>query len=927
MLPLTRRVTALSSVLYVLLLVVAVEAFWNKSPVRWWVAVPVGVYLLGSAALWSRRHPLWQRFDLGSKATVSFFLLLGLLAVTVWLPGGLTEGLRVLTLSTSTILSLVTAAAIAISGAVLFRVSYPHAAVRWTIAAFVAYGVMAFLWGVYTGTPFSALFRGESFWTWLPRWLQGAFVGGLIVVPSAMLVQIAARFQWIRLGGSRDWGLRRATTLALAFAMSAAAVASPTGSATTFGPISRRGPGTKPHSLEALKRPAPSAFDLVHVDPAHFAAALGSDPAKIFAFVRDSIAFEAYPGILRGPRGTLLAMAGNSADRALLLASLLERAGHRVRFVRGTLPEREAKAIVSSMWATRPQPARRQATGDPLPALQAALGTLADAVRRDYALIGDHLKQANVAIPRQSGPSLASLVSEAQVHYWLQWQRDGSWVDIDPSFGDAVVGQAHARRETTFDRLPEELFHRVTLRLRVEEYAVMLQGEADVKPTIREVLTYTAKAADLSGVDVVLAHEPENWKGPAANLQDALSSAIESTGRVKPILVVGDRVIVGDQPFQQKLPTNKGIGGVSSQLGGKGSRTPLPIATAAWLDLEFMSPDGRKVSIVRDIFDMVGKARRAAGRTLSAQEVRVRTEADTAFDIAESIFDLLFTTGRVDAAHLSSFANLRPADRKNPDVRALLLGINIAFTATSDLVLNRLGAPQTLAVRVYPDSPRVQIVELYSKAGAERLSLDLRRDYARVVAVGPDQKSVFFARVLRGVLNGTLERILLEYVTARSGAGAFPWHTVMSTSVIFERARGERVPLVLLRDENGLKNLEGNVPDEALVRLRESVAQGHVAITPTRAINIGGINRLAWWLVNPASGDTIAVTDDGLHAEHVMVVNEEKKGVAWVSRGGTLQVATYTTIEEFAWRIGILLQAHYEIVERLPPPWNDLLPW
>jgi hypothetical protein len=100
-----------------------------------------------------------------------------------------------------------------------------------------------------------------------------------------------------------------------------------------------------------------------------------------------------------------------------------------------------------------------------------------------------------------------------------------------------------------------------------------------------------------------------------------------------------------------------------------------------------------------------------------------------------------------------------------------------------------------------------------------------------------------------------------------------------------------------------------------------------VAITPTRTINIGGVNRFAWWLLNPVSGDTVAVTDDGLHGEHVMVVNEQKKGVAWVSRGGTLQVATYTTIREFAWKIGTLLHSGFEIVERLPRPWNDLLPW
>lgn len=75
-------------------------------------------------------------------------------------------------------------------------------------------------------------------------------------------------------------------------------------------------------------------------------ASIGKDPRAIFEFVREKIRFEPYDGVLRGADGTLMALAGNSWDQAVLLSTMLRAAGHATRFARGTLSAAEASPLL-----------------------------------------------------------------------------------------------------------------------------------------------------------------------------------------------------------------------------------------------------------------------------------------------------------------------------------------------------------------------------------------------------------------------------------------------------------------------------------------------------------------------------------------------------------------------------------------------------
>src|SRR5207249_543832 len=54
-------------------------------------------------------------------------------------------------------------------------------------------------------------------------------------------------------------------------------------------------------------------------------------------------------------------------------------------------------------------------------------------------------------------------------------------------------------------------------------------------------------------------------------------------------------------------------------------------------------------------------------------------------------------------------------------------------------------------------------------------------------------------------------------------------------------------------------------------RLQDEVGHGYWAIAPEREIEFGGKPRFGWWRLDPRSGETVAVSDDGLYGEYTMV--------------------------------------------------------
>jgi len=202
--------------LYALLVDAAIETYRSGAEVRLWVALPVAAYV--SFTVWLLRQQRSNRPGAVASIWLSSFLFLALLAVTTSMPDGLRAGMRVGTLPTSTVLSLTTIAVIALAFVSLTVRSPLPVAGRIVAALAACYGLAAFGTGIAWHRSYVELLQGASFWQRLPYFLQGAFVGALVVLPLAFALEVGVALARVKMKGRRHRIVAFALGSAIAYA-------------------------------------------------------------------------------------------------------------------------------------------------------------------------------------------------------------------------------------------------------------------------------------------------------------------------------------------------------------------------------------------------------------------------------------------------------------------------------------------------------------------------------------------------------------------------------------------------------------------------------------------------------------------------------------------------------------------------------------
>jgi hypothetical protein len=645
------------------------------------------------------------------------------------------------------------------------------------------------------------------------------------------------------------------------------------------------------------------------VQPAAMAKQIGSDPELLFEWVRDNTSYIPYQGVLRGSTGVLIDRQGNSLDRALLLSELLR--AHRIptRLVRGTLSVEDAKRLITASQPTVPPKRKPQRIS---PAMIAAIRKHAESLGLDTGKILEEMHQQSeawadlgrrvaTAADRQTdqlvemlgnpeesaGDTMASAIKAAQDHWWIQYAKGETWVDLDPSLRNAQVGHSPAAVQSTHDipldqpadSVPEEkLHHQVGVRILVEQW---LNGKFQE----HEALSLVLLPSRVLTQPIQLLHVPKNWPKDVGPLprEDDLAEYIETyraQDEWQPILRVGEETLAG-QSFNdagdvlQSATPSSPFGALGGALTGEsGPKKSAGILTAEWIEYEVITPDGAKQTHRRELFDLVGPAARnqpapPAGRlpfgnpapTIAKPTPSDRTllERNLALGGATEILPQVCELSPEFLEHLmlSQLVQCRGmvhvlVERENTSTTEDLAKHPLPVLPGRSWLLALARSQWSQITGCHLDQPNILTFHLQPGLGAkDQLIMSGGFDIVHNQrAVYPGTPSAWRNRLRQGVSDTWAETLL-----------ASPSRLVDSTAALYAAAEKTETPWTVVRTEEDLGKL--SLSKDVTARIAADVKNGFVVVAPTQALVSEDLSAEAWWRIDPATGASLGIGAKG----------------------------------------------------------------
>lgn len=666
---------------------------------------------------------------------------------------------------------------------------------------------------------------------------------------------------------------------------------------------------------------AEGTIDQAQLDPVALVGGLDADPKRIAVFVRTRIAYQPYPGALRGVKGTLMARAGNALDQSMLLAALLHDAGYDARIDYAPLDDAQARQVLA-------QAGRLRAPAPP-PVDATALAAVAKAVpnSNDPAL-KKRLKQAmqppvyagppatvmaawlekalvKAGVKLDGGKMSARLFRSAHDYFWVEYRSDpwAKWHAVQPVFAEAKhdFGQLKPK-ERYYVSLPERWQWRLHLEL-------VMEAKRGSDLDTAHLLDWTRPVANLAGKPLSIGVAPTNLSSRAAFrdlkktfAQAQLYSASFNGAQTGPLFdltgnTVDPEALSGGGfgaagVFMTANKKEQAAAGALANLGGhsgKGGAKPLPIQvlTGVWIEVTVIPPDGygKPRHQRRYLLDRIGDTQRRAEKITHLTPMK---PADIARRLTSS-YTFVASGGR-PAAGLLIQRYIAQIKRQRPLLRyALELGylhkddgVTLAQylqgqkpAALTQFGLFRLSADENGKTYTYRPAPSIVAVE--NGFGKNLQSIDQTDILFDPVAMLPTGGSAATAATSATALPATVEASsnipaalvagvhMTRFETAhRNGKSKTVKHISAYGQLAVAYEADTRLGVIKPgEDDGGWSKVRKKVaalklPPASRDAVLRDLHEGFVVAIPHRQNSAAS----AWWRVNPGTGEALGMTAD-----------------------------------------------------------------
>ena len=651
-------------------------------------------------------------------------------------------------------------------------------------------------------------------------------------------------------------------------------------------------------TVTAIATELRSGIDRARFDSDALAFELASEePEAVVAWVRDAIAFEPYVGLLRGPNGTVLSRAGNALDQAVLLAQLLGDAGFDTRIGLGALNAADVEWLLGK-YLESPQGSDPQTEPVDVTPLLAAVDrlastTLPDQMRLRAPPVTDD--EADRAAARAARDNIVSALQRSGVAYgqqalepilrretseyaWVEYRLGSGdpWMTAHPLFPPGRSPDGLTARDYLSDSIPAELQH----RLRVEVLIEVRSGE--VLKEVAVMNPWERPAANLVGLTLSYANLPlgmVDW-----NAVGEVGERIEAIPMFAPVF--GDGLAEGGLVFDaggNTLPLEaaaSAAAGLFQAVGKDTSRAAAAVAalgdasgtparematelTGQRIVFTLIAPGGQETSHSRILLDRIGATNRAAGRLDIAEPSFAPLLLMQSFAVAVGRYPRVYLTDRV----LAEVMSMRPGltslwqQVEAGDGEAALqwpgglsiLDPLIAFLDFDAFVLSGPSYRPAMALVLRQDGVRM--------VGGEV------RSYALFDIVTNPRRTLLPSSLERDVAGTILQGAWETIVEGRSARTAFATgQRTFGAGKMLTAAAAEGIETTVLApgDESALMALE--LPARARENIGHELRRGQLVIVPQRLP--AGFEHIAWWRIDPATGVTLGVGEDGRGVEY-----------------------------------------------------------